>query len=420
MSSALVLLAVYLGGVLTILSPCILPVLPFVLTRTGRPFARETLPMLLGLALTFVAVASAGTASAAWVAGAFETGRWVALLVLATAAVALLSPRAAAWLSRPAVQVGARVLRRPPSGSPGGAVVVGVATGLLWAPCAGPVLGLVIAAAASGATPSHAALLFAVFALGAATSLAVGLLAGARLQRALRRRVAGVRVRQAVGALALAAVALLALGWDASLLSRGGFVQTASAEEALIHRLVPSVEHGAGALPAVLRAAPPAPPVPTPDEGPLPTFRGATGWLNAQPLTPAQLRGRVVLVNVWTFACYNCLNALPHIQALEARYRERGLLVVGVHTPELARERLPSNVADAVRRLKITYPVVLDNDFTIWRAFANRYWPSVYIADRQGRLRFHHFGEGRYDDEERVIQQLLAEPDPTTTTPATP
>ena len=160
-----------------------------------------------------------------------------------------------------------------------------------------------------------------------------------------------------------------------------------------------------------------------PDEGPLPSFAGATGWLNTPnnaALAPEALRGKVVVVNVWTFACYNCLNALPHVQALAAKYRGQDVVVVGVHTPELARERVPANVADAVRRLGVTYPVAVDNGYAIWRASHNEYWPSVYVADRRGRLRFHHFGEGRYDDEDRVVAQLLAEPGPAAPVAAAP
>ena len=210
-------------------------------------------------------------------------------------------------------------------------------------------------------------------------------------------------------------------------LARAGVVQTAGAEEALLAHLAPGAKAevaraldarasttGPSLPPLAIRAGPAlppaAPPVPTPDLGPLPDLAGGTGWLNGAALDAAALRGKVVVVNVWTFACYNCLNALPHIQALDAKYRGRGVVVIGVHTPELARERIPSNVADAVRRLGVTYPVVLDPNYNIWRAFHNEYWPSVYIADRQGRIRFRHFGEAAYDEEDRVVAQLLAEP----------
>src|SRR5262249_16916468 len=197
--------------------------------------------------------------------------------------------------------------------------------------------------------------------------------------------------------------------WDARFFSTHGVVQTASAEEAVLDRLVPSRQAVVSRLVGTARSIEP---IPTPDEGPLPPFNGATGWLNTRdntPLTAEALCGKVAVVNVWTFECYNCLNALPHVKALAAKYHDKDVVVVGVHTPELARERVPANVAEAVRRLGVTYPVVLDAKYAIWRAFKNEYWPSVYIADRQGRIRFHHFGEGRYDDEDRVVAQLLAE-----------
>ncbi len=467
MSFPLLALAVYVGGVLTILSPCILPVLPFVFASAGRPFARWTGPMLAGLVLSFVAVAVAGTAGAAWVAEAADVGRWAALALLAVAGATLLSTRVATFVSRPFVRLGAAIERRAaglpgaPAGTPsdgntlpGGparAFALGAATGLLWAPCAGPVLGLVVTLGASGAAPGRAAALFAVFGAGAVTALAAALAAGGRALGALRRAGGAERwARRGVGALSLAAVAVIALGWDAPLLARAGVVQTAGAEEALLAHLAPGAKAevaralatgpslpalaiGAGAAPAGPAPAgpapaPAAPPVPTPDLGPLPDFAGGAGWLNvgapAGPLgeaarglsatggtlTAAALRGKVVVVNVWTFACYNCLNALPHIKALEARYRGQDVVVIGVHTPELARERVPSNVADAVRRLGVTYPVVLDPTYTIWRAFHNEYWPSVYIADRNGRVRFQRFGEGAYDEEDRVVAQLLAAP----------
>ena len=144
-------------------------------------------------------------------------------------------------------------------------------------------------------------------------------------------------------------------------------------------------------------------------EGTLPGFPGATEWINSQPLTPAALRGKVVLVDFWTFACYNCLNALPHVKALAAKYRDQGLVVIGVHTPELARERVLDNVRREVKRLGIEYPVVVDNDYTIWNAFHNQYWPAAYYADATGKLRFYHFGEGKYDEQDRVVAKLLAE-----------
>ena len=146
-----------------------------------------------------------------------------------------------------------------------------------------------------------------------------------------------------------------------------------------------------------------------PVEGRLPAFEGATGWLNAEPLTPAGLRGRVVLVNFWTYTCINWLRTLPYVRAWEAKYRDLGLTVIGVHTPEFGFEHERDNVISVSRAQNVDYPIALDNDYAVWRAFANNYWPAVYIADAEGRLRYHHFGEREYAMTEMVIQTLLVD-----------
>ena len=157
--------------------------------------------------------------------------------------------------------------------------------------------------------------------------------------------------------------------------------------------------------PAGLHAASPRLPV----EGELPSLHGATGWLNSPPLTPAGLRGKVVLVNFWTYTCINWLRQLPYVRAWAAKYAGQGLVVVGVHTPEFGFEHDPANVQRAVRDFLIDYPVAIDSDYAVWLAFDNHYWPALYFADAQGRIRHHHFGEGEYQQAEMVIQQLLAE-----------
>ena len=146
-----------------------------------------------------------------------------------------------------------------------------------------------------------------------------------------------------------------------------------------------------------------------PDEGPVARFDGATGWLNSAPLTPDGLRGRVVLVDFWTYTCVNWLRTLPYLRAWDAKYRDHGLTIVGAHTPEFGFERDVDNVTAQVQSLGVAYPVAIDSDYGVWRAFSNHFWPAAYIADAQGRLRYHHFGEGEYAMIEMVIQQLLVE-----------
>jgi thiol-disulfide isomerase/thioredoxin len=144
-------------------------------------------------------------------------------------------------------------------------------------------------------------------------------------------------------------------------------------------------------------------------EGRLAPFSGATGWLNSPPLTTDELRGKVVLVDFWTYTCINWLRTLGYVRAWSEKYADHGLVVVGVHTPEFPFERDVDNVRQAVKDMRVEYPVALDSDYAIWEAFSNRYWPAVYIADADGRIRHHHFGEGGYEECERVVQQLLSE-----------
>ena len=411
------LLLAFVGGVLTILSPCILPVVPLVFARTGRGFVRETGPMLLGLAAAFTAAAMIARATAHWLLVANEIGRNIALVMLAVVGLSLISTRIAEWLTRPVTRAGATLLGGGASGSPWRNVVLGVAIGLLWAPCAGPILGLLIAASATGGGP-RATLLFLAFALGAAVSLAGVNAMGARLLARLKRAGAadGV-VRRVLGLATLATVVALFFGWDRALFASGGLVRTAGAEEILVSRLAPksavrSAPAGISLDAFAAEEAERAMPIALPQaDGTLPGFDGATEWINSTALTPESLRGKVVLVDFWTFECYNCLNALPHVKELYAKYKARGFVVVGVHTPEFARERVPDNVRREVAKLGITYPVVIDNDNRIWNAFHNQYWPAAYFADATGRLRFHHFGEGRYEEQDKVVAKLLAERD---------
>jgi hypothetical protein len=146
-----------------------------------------------------------------------------------------------------------------------------------------------------------------------------------------------------------------------------------------------------------------------PSEGRLPSFEGATGWLNSEPLTPQGLRGRVVAVQFWTYTCVNWLRTLPYVREWAAKYQDFGLTVVGVHTPEFAFERDIDNIVSAARELTVEYAVAVDSSYAVWRAFANHYWPALYIADQRGQIRYHHFGEGEYAMSEMVLQQLLRE-----------
>lgn len=421
----------YLAGALTILAPCILPVVPFVFARVDQPFVRSGLPLLVGMVLSFAGVATLATLGGAWAADANEVGRGVALVVLAAMGLALLLPTVAERWTRPLVALGSRLTNaaqdnaRATGHSVLPSFVLGVATGLVWAPCAGPVLGLVLTTAALQGASARTSLLLLAYAAGAATSLALALWAGGRVFAAMKRTLRiGEWLRRGLGVAVLVGVTTVAFGLDTGLLAQLTPGGGNSIEERLLERWHsqpstpadrPNELKEVSYEPAILTAAMagPAPSTPPPAalpiEGRLPELSGATTWLNSPPLSSEALRGKVVLIDFWTFACINCQRALPYVQTWAEKYKDQGLVVIGVHAPEFAFERKVDNVKRAAGDLGLHFPIAIDNDFVIWRSFNNQYWPANYFIDARGRIRFHHFGEGEYERSEQVIRQLLDE-----------
>jgi len=419
----LILLIAYLGGVLTILSPCVLPVLPFVFARADRPFRSHGLPMLLGMALAFAAVVTLAAVGGGWIVTLNEYGRHAAIAMLALFGATLLFPSVADRLSRPLVALGIRMSE--PRGNGGAApasvfspLLLGVGTGLLWAPCAGPILGLILTGAALNGASVGTSLLLLAYAAGACTSLAAALLFSGRLFSVMKRSLhTGEWVRRVAGAAVLMGVGAIALGLDTGLLARLSLGTTSALEQALVDRIKPgkpqaepvALREDAGLVRVSDNRTAPPPARELKVEGRFPSLIGATEWINSAPLAPEALRGKVVLVDFWTYSCINCLRTLPYLRAWAEKYRDAGLVVIGVHAPEFAFEKNPANVRKAVKDLGIGFPVALDNDFAIWRGFDNQAWPAFYFIDAEGRIRHHQFGENRYDKAEQVIQQLLAE-----------
>ena len=424
-----IVVLVFLGGVLTILSPCILPVLPFVFARSEQKFLTSGLPMLAGMAVTFAAIATLAAVGGSWAIKVNQYGRVLALVLLIAFAATLLSARLADWLATPFVALGNR-LAQPTQGKIGNFALVnslalGVATGLLWAPCAGPILGLILTGAAISGPNARTTLLLFAYAAGAATSLAVALLAGARVFAFLKKSLGtGVWIRRVLGVAVLLAVVAIAFGWDSSVLTRLSLSGTNSLEQSLIDKVNPPNSNGSMTMAMnnstmamsnskgdghamMMSAAKPAGDLPI--EGEIPSFAGATLWLNSPPLAPETLRGKVVMVDFWTYSCINCLRALPFVESWYEKYKDHGLVVIGVHAPEFAFEKDPANVRRAIADLKVTYPVALDNDYAIWQAFNNQYWPAHYFIDAVGRIRAHHFGEGNYAESEQTIRKLLSD-----------
>src|ERR1700689_1769672 len=438
----------YIGGGLTIPSPGFLPVLPFVFARADQPFLRRGLPVLLGMGLTFAVVATLAAVGGGWAVQANEYGRTIAIALLAFFGVTLLFPELSDRLTRPLVALGGRLSEsadRNENGSVWPSLLLGIATGLLWAPCAGPVLGLILTGAALQGANVQTTFLLLAYAAGAATSLALALLIGGRVFTAMKRSLgAGEWVRRGLGAAVLVAVVAIFFGVDTGFLTQISLANTASLEQSLVDRIHPAsakvaaepsssvvMPEGGGAMMsanpsmmmsanaptmamtatpvAAMKAVEAPAPNALPVEGSLPSLAGAVEWLNSPPLTPGELKGKVVLVDFWTYSCINCLRSMPYVRAWADKYKDQGLVVIGVHAPEFAFEKNIGNVKQAVAKLRIDYPVAVDNDYAIWRAFNNEYWPADYFIDANGKIRHHFFGEGDYAESEKVIQQLLAE-----------
>jgi cytochrome c biogenesis protein CcdA/thiol-disulfide isomerase/thioredoxin len=408
----LLILFAVVAGAGTALTPCVLPVLPGLLASAGTGGRRRPLGVIVGLTVThtiaIVALASlidgVGLPDAA-----VRSGAVVILLVFG---LSLLVPPLAARVERPLT----RLARFGPRGRGDGfwsGLVVGGGLGFVYAPCAGPILAAVVSVSATqGASDELVAV-----ALGYATGSALVLLAiaygGRRLLDRLRSAGRGPAVQRVLGAVMVATAVAVATDLDVRFqaaladelpafvtnptrgLERSGAVEDRLAE--LRGRPRFKEAGGSAGLPVLARA---------------PDFAGDRRWFNTPagaPLTLQDLRGRVVLVDFWTYTCINCLRTLPYLRAWDGRYRDRGLSIVGVHTPEFAFEREADNVERAIAQNRLRYPVAQDNDYAIWEAWGNQYWPAKYLIDARGRVRYVHFGEGAYEETDAAIRALLAE-----------
>ncbi len=387
----------FVAGVVTAISPCVLPVLPSVLAGGATGGARRPYEIVAGLVASFTVFTLSAAALLSALGLPDDLLRTLAIAVVVVVGVSLVWPPLGDLLGRP---FHALARRRP--GDAGGGFLLGVSLGLLFTPCAGPVIGAVITVAATQSVTLDAVLITLAYGLGAGIVL-LGVAIAARRGMSLHAvRTRAPLVRQALGVAILGVAVLMVIGVDKDLQTRvpeytrvlQGLEESAAAQGEL-EQLV-----GRPGLAEEERLD---------DFGPAPDFREIDLWLNSDPLTIDGLRGKVVLIDFWTYSCINCLRTLPHVRAWDEAYRDDGLVVVGVHTPEFAFERDAGNVRRAVRDLGVAYPVALDNSYGTWTAWSNRYWPAKYFVDRRGRLRYAHFGEGGYEESERVLRRLLAE-----------
>ncbi len=411
----LLILFALVAGAGTALSPCVLPVLPAVLSAGVTGGRQRPLGVVTGLALSF----TFATVALVYVIDALglpnDLARTIAIVVLAGFGLTLLVPplsdRFEAWISR--------VVPGPSRAGGegfGSGLVIGASLGLVYAPCAGPILaGVITVSAAQDFTVGKLGVAFA-YSVGSAAVLYVLIRGGRRVTD----RLAAYRgqVQTAMGLVMVAVAGLMLAELDlrferaiaddlpSALVSPTNELEESSAVADDLARLRGGHTAAEGGQAEAEEGAT------LPTYGSAPPFTDTQRWFNTpgdEPLSLAGLRGRVVLVDFWTYTCINCIRTLPHLEAWHRRYHRDGLTVVGVHTPEFPFEKEASNVEDALADHGLTYPVVQDNEYGTWTAYGNQYWPAKYLIDARGQVRYVHFGEGEYETTERAIRSLLAE-----------
>src|SRR3954454_2122371 len=412
---ALLVLFAFVAGAGTALTPCVLPVLPALLASAGSGGRRRPLGVILGLVATFTLAIVALASVIDGVGLPNGTVRTLSVVVLLGFGIALLVPAIGDRIEAPLTRLARFGPRTRGDGFCSG-LLVGAGLGFVYAPCAGPILAAVVSVSATRGASGELVAVALGYAAGSALVLLLLAYGGRRLLDRLRAAGRGPAVQRALGVVLVATAVAVATDLDVRFqtalandfpafltnptrpLERSGAVEDRLARLRGRARFAETASHDRNAgLPVLGRA---------------PDFTGNQRWFNTpggRALHLARLRGRVVLVDFWTYTCINCLRTLPYVRAWDEHYRRDGLTVVGIHTPEFAFERDAGNVERAVAQNKLGYPVAQDNDYATWNAYGNQYWPAKYLIDARGRVRYAHFGEGDYDKTESAIRALLAE-----------
>jgi cytochrome c biogenesis protein CcdA/thiol-disulfide isomerase/thioredoxin len=426
---ATLLLVGLVSGLITAISPCVLPVLPVVLTSSiqgGAASRRRPFVVVGGLVASFGVFTLLGGALLGLLNLPQDVLRWTGIVVLGVVGLGLLWPRVGHLLEAPFVYT-----RIPHLNRDGNGLVLGLGLGLIFVPCAGPILASITVLAATAHIGLGLVLLTAAFCIGIAIPLLGFAFAGQRMAARIgvvRERTQLMRAIAGGVMIATALVIAFNLAEPLQRLTPSWLASTSNAIEsdaavrqqlnALTGRGGSAAGTGAGRAisfddcanaTSVLHNC-----------GPAPELTGLTGWLNSDPLTLKSLRGKVVLVDFWTYSCINCQRTLPYLERWNADYAADGLVIVGVHSPEFAFEHVASNVAVNAARLGVTYPIALDNNYGTWQAYRQQFWPAHYLIDQTGTVRQVHYGEGSYAETEALIRELLAVPAPTGQATASP
>lgn len=418
----LLILFSLLSGFVTVLSPCVLPVLPIVLSSSASQGKRRPIGIITGLVISFSIFTLAISEIVKLLGLSANTLRIIAVSVIGILGLSMILPKLNEWIEKALSFIPNLAGSGHKEGSgfvPG--FITGLSLGLVWAPCAGPILASVTALAATQEVTLGSVVVVLSYAIGSAVPL-LAIAYGGRsfIQKAPFLSNNLSKVQKVFGGVMILTAMLIALNVDVlvtvwltdHLPSLTSAITDLEQSEEVSEQLSkisgyedsPSYFVSGEISEENLRSG-----EALPNLGPAPDLVGITNWINSEPLTLEALKGKVVIVDFWTYSCVNCVRTLPYLTDWHAKYKDDGLVIIGVHAPEFAFEEDPQNVMDAVERFGIEYPVAQDNQLETWRAFHNRFWPAKYFIDAEGNVRYTHFGEGEYEKSELVIQELLAE-----------
>jgi len=390
----------FLAGILTVGAPCILPLLPILL---GASIGQQSKTRPLFIVGGFVLVFAALGAFLSWLTinlGIDPTLlRNIAIALLAVFGLLMVWPKPFELLS---IKMNFLINRAnhigTSRGGNSGGFLLGMMLGVIWTPCAGPVLGAILTLVATQENLGRAALLLIAYAIGSGIPMLI-IAYGSQYVTTGVRSIAkySVYLQQGFGILILALAVAMFLGYDIQVQAKlASLFPSSNLESKIIGLGSQSSDVSSKKSESSLK-----------NLGPAPEFKNISHWINSEPLTMKSLEGKVVLVDFWTYSCINCIRTLPYVTQWYEKYKDQGLVIVGVHTPEFPFEKVTANVEKAVKDFKINYPVAQDNDFGTWNNYNNQYWPAEYLIDQQGNIVYTHFGEGNYDLTENTIRQLL-------------
>lgn len=408
----------FLSGLVTILAPCIWPLLPIVLSSVAGKGRARPLGITVGVMLSFTVFTLALSSFVQIFHFDPNIFRLIAVFILALLGIIMIFPAFSAILESGIAQIsnrfGAHNQVTKTGFGPG--FIVGLSLGVVWAPCAGPILAAIATLAALGRVSFSVVAVTVAYVFGVGIPLLIFAYGGQKLFASSHfvSRFTGL-IQQIFGIILIFSAIAIYTNYDKiieiSLLNRFPWLaQSVSQFEntAVVEQQLDILKGQVSSTPNVNISLPFMPGLFNTNRA-APEIISTGNWLNSEPLTLRKLKGKVILVDFWTYTCINCIRTLPHVTSWYEKYKDQGFVVLGVHTPEFEFEKNPQNVKKAITQFNINYPVVQDNDYRIWNAFSNRYWPAEYLIDANGIIRREHFGEGEYDETELAIQTLLAE-----------